>query len=584
VNAIDKALSRMRGNGHILITGDKYSVSVKGQQSITDTAEQRRFEEEQAYGQFELQFRKCLPDATDPECATARAAIRNALVGAYRTRGIAMANVIIADQTLAPEEMSDLFAEVTKHAGALAREPARAAFLEAAYSFLVEPTVPQKTYLASVSQGFFLYHMTEKDPACARVRLELFQGTCWFIDSSVLIPLLAFGCHNHNYAADLFARLVSASATLFTTEDLLAETKEHLNYAIRLIKQYTIDSPRFLAAAMVREGYKQNLFIDGYIRECANGEVGTFTDYMAKIAPSGAAVDALDDVCKRYNITVVRAPEVQGFCQNDWGEIEALKTELAVIRKHKGTYRGDDQVKAEAEVLLMIRKLRQGIYALAPGMNAASRVYFVSQSRALDMVTKEDRIVTWTPEAVYRYVSSLPGVQINPELLQECMLHEYFYAGVNFIDKPLYIKFFGPSIRQAKVLYGEQISKYLEQTEQVHRRNEYDATFDSTPDLEKPFFVTQMGWQLAKQAEEKVAAAEGKVADAKERADRSVEEANKRVQNAESRAKAAEAEAKAEKKARITAEHRAAHRRNMADPKYVRKLAKQAKKRRRKNR
>ena len=76
-------------------------------------------------------------------------------------------------------------------------------------------------------------------------------------------------------------------------------------------------------------------------------------------------------------------------------------------------FTGESQVQAEAEVLLLIRRLREGTYTLAPGMNASCRVYFVSQSRALDIVSHGDRIVTWTPEAVYRYVSSLPGAQIS---------------------------------------------------------------------------------------------------------------------------------------------------------------------------
>ena len=413
------------------------------------------------------------------------------------------------------------------------------------------------------------------DPACTKTRKGLFTNTCWFVDSSVMIPLLAVGCHNHDYAVDLFGKLAAVNATLLTTTDLIKETREHLDWAVKFIRKHKIDSPDFMAAAMVKEGFKQNLFVDGYVRESASGSVGTFTDYLARVTTSRDHEEMLSEVCEKYGIGVIRAPEVEGFHQDDWGDIEDVKAKLADHRKHRGTFRGDSQVQAEAEVLILIRRLREGKYTLSPEIDASCRVYFVSQSRVLDIVDQQDHIVTWTPEAVYRYVSSLPGVQISADLLQECMLHEYFYAGVSFVDKARYLKFFGPSIRQAKISYREQIDGYLNQTEQIHKRSDYDAAFDSTPDLEKPFFISQMGWVLARRAEEKVA-------DTTQRAKRNIDEATQRARESEKRAKAAEAEAKNERKGRVTAEQRASQFRNLGDPKHLRKLAKQAKKRRRK--
>ena len=39
----------------------------------------------------------------------------------------------------------------------------RAAFIEAIHQFLVEPNPPQRQYLTSVSQGYFLYHLLGRD-------------------------------------------------------------------------------------------------------------------------------------------------------------------------------------------------------------------------------------------------------------------------------------------------------------------------------------------------------------------------------------------------------------------------------------
>jgi hypothetical protein len=222
-------------------------------------------------------------------------------------------------------------------------------------------------------------------------------------------------------------------------------------------------------------------------------------------------------------------------------------------------------------------------------------VYFVSQSHALDIVAPNDPIVTWTPEAVYRYANSLTGGDIDPNLLQQCMLHGYFYAGVSFIDKARYLKFFGPAVSQAKASYKEQVDKYLQETEQAHGRKDLDEEFDRTPDLEKPFFVAQMGWQMARIAERKAqeaarreeatkTKAQQHVAGIEAAATKRITDADERARAATAQAKAAREEAKAARKARSRAEQEAARLRNLQDPKHMRKRRQQAKKRARKRR
>jgi len=567
VRAVDDGLARLITEGMVRKEGDVLAVTAHGKAKADEVMAQRKLEEDQAFGQFVLAIKRLLTEVTDADCISARIALRNALVNAFRSRGIAMANVIMADQSLSPEELSDLFREVSKHAATLSGDSLRAAFMQAAHAFLIEPTGPQRAYLASVSQGFFLYHMAGMDPTCVKIRKGLFSNTCWFIDSNVLIPLIAVGCHNHEYAADLFKKLKAANATLLMTTALLREVYIHLDWAMK----HPPGTPDFQAAVMVQEGFKQNLFLDGYVRQSAEGLTGTFDDYLASIIPSGKTDEALSSVCQNYGITVLHIANVDGFRRDHWGDIEEVKAQLTEHRKSRNTFTGEPQVKTEAEVLILIRNLRRGVYRLAADIMASCCFYFLSQSRALDAIGQDGRIVTWTPEAIYRYVSSLPGHELHPDILQECMLHVYFYAGVSFIDKPRYMKYFGSSIRQAKISYLGQVEEYLKQTEQTHRRNDYDLAFDSTPDLEKPFFVMQMGWEFARAAERKAIEAAKREAKADERA---------RVAVAE--AKTARQDAEATKKDKIRILHEANRLRNLRDPKLLRKRERQAKKRRRK--
>ena len=178
-------------------------------------------------------------------------------------------------------------------------------------------------------------------------------------------------------------------------------------------------------------------------------------------------------------------------------------------------------------------------------------------------------------QALYRYAGALPGVVLNPVLLQQCMLNEYYYAGVNFIDKPRYRKFFGPAVNQAKLDYKEQSHKYLVEIEQTDRLHEFTEAFDRVPDLEKPFFVGQMGWKVARTVEEKAK-------HAAEIANTRVAKADAARMSAEARASKAELSAEEERKRRAAVEHESNRQRNLHDPKHLRKRRRQAKERRKK--
>lgn len=130
----------------------------------------------------------------------------------------------------------------------------------------------------------------------------------------------------------------------------------------------------------------------------------------------------------------------------------------------------------------------------------------MSQSNVLNRITHRDEVITWSPEAVYRYLSALPGQVPNSDLLEECMLNEYFYAGVSFIDTPRYLNFFGSAITSAKLIYNEQKEAYLKDTEATSL-SELDDRFERIPDLQKPLFVARIAFHNASAAQQAAEAA-----------------------------------------------------------------------------
>lgn len=544
-------------SGKIRITGDGSS-KVKEYQAIRET------ENDQAYGQFLLNLKNHYSNLTDVQLQQCQELAEGVIVTSFANRGSVVANKIYSGQSPRPGELSDVFGYISSKAVDIEDMGLRSAFVEAMHQFLVEPSLPQRNYLASVSQGYFLYHFLGLDPKCCELRQNIFQRTLWLCDSSVILPLLATGCHNHDYAVELFQILAEKNALLYSTSKLLQEAWEHFDWALRFIKTTGDDSPEFLRAALVKGSNKQNLFLDGYIRLSADGLVGTFNDYLDLLFPQGTIDQcSFNKIIIRAGILVCDISELQGFAQEDWGDFEDAKTKIKFEREARGTYRSPLQVESEAEVWILVNNLRTGKYSM-DGLDNTERIYFVSQSRIIDQVFQPDSVSTWTPEALYRYLSALPGKQTNPDLLQQCMLHEYYYAGISFIDKERYVRFFGRSIDAAKASFEKEKTSYINELEDTYTRDIGDA-FDKTPDLEKPFFVAQMGWRRAEASQKREALVK------------------KRALNAEAKVKELESERdKAWKNREKTKqEQEAARQRNLKDPNHLRKRLKQAKKRKR---
>ena len=306
-------------------------------------------------------------------------------------------------------------------------------------------------------------------------------------------------------------------SNIYTTQHLLNESWEHFQWAKSHVRRFGTSSPELLAVATNRPGNKQNLFIDGFIRSSADGIVQTFEDYERLIFPYGTEKDQFKHDMLRRGIATINLRDLEGFADIDDEETAALQAPIRKERAMRGTFRTELQVAAEAEVFQIVQALRTQRYAIRALERPYERIYFVSLSRVLDRVSSPDQpVITWTPEAVYRYVMALPGEATSPELLQECMLSEYYYAGITVVDKQRYLRFFGPVVNAARVEFEDQKQKFVQELEpsQVEKLEE---AFENTPDLEKPFFVTQLVWRAAEAAERKAAQAAKRAATAEEK-------------------------------------------------------------------
>lgn len=564
--ALPRLLSELENQKLVKKNAELFSLTDTGIEGVKEVSAIREIERNQAFGQFVLSLKQSYPSLSSDEEGHVIQIAESAIVRVFDKRGLTIANGIFAGQSASPEELSDIFAYSSEAAASLQGNDLRASFIEAFRDFLISPTDNQAKYLAAVSQGYFLYHLAGLDPNCSRIRRDIFQRTLWLCDSSILLPLIAKGCHNHDYAVDLFTRLKKLGACVYTTHKLLQEASDHFTWAFDFVNRVQIDSPEFLSAALVKGNYKQNLFIDGYVRLAADGYAGAFSDYINILFPGGLKSNFLiEKLLITHDVNLINLDEFEGFKDIDRGDLEDKRNTVRTERERRGTFRSELQTDAEAEIWQMIEGLRAGKYAFPNTVATLERVYFVSQSRVLNHLSGGENITTWTPEAVYRYLSALPGEKIDPSLLQQCILHEYFYAGISFIDQQRYVKFFGPAINAARISFSKEKERYVEDIEGMSVQG-LEKAFDETPDLEKPFFTSQMAWRQAERQ--------------RERAD----EALARAREAEAKLSQLEAEKRKEwkKREKRRQQQDQATQRNLQDPKHQRKRLRQAKKRSRK--
>ena len=317
--AIREAMENLIQQGLVSTVAEKFTITSSGRAKVQEYQAIRKTEKDQAYGQFRLNLKTNYGGLTDLQLEQCQKLAEEVIVASFANRGLVIANQVFSGQSASPGELSDVFGYVSDRAAEIDDMGLRAAFVEAVHQFLVEPSPPQRKYLASVSQGYFLYHLLGLDPKCCQVRQDIFQRTRWLCDSSVILPLVAAGCHNHDYAVELFETLADAKALLYTTPKLLQEAWEHFDWALRFMKTTGAESPEFLRAALVRGSYKQNLFLDGYIRLSADGRVGTFKDYLDLILPHGT-IDrsSFDRSITQAGICVSNISDIKGFIQEDW--------------------------------------------------------------------------------------------------------------------------------------------------------------------------------------------------------------------------------------------------------------------------
>lgn len=467
----------------------------------------RRVLEDQVYGALEAHLRSSTPPLDDAVIGELVGCLKHSLIAALRRRGLATSTLLFERREFERGDMAEVFEAVTSGVARVPDYPARTAYVDFVMDLLTKPTEPQKRYLASISQGFFAFHLFGQDPDGRKAREALAANVAWVCDSNVLLPLLARECHSHAFVMDAMARMRSLGIEPTTTTRFIEEAQAAFDWAHDNCMSDGTGSVESVYDVTQRLDYYENLFIDGFIRGAQLGKWNTFKDYTKQLRCG--TQEATTRALNTLGIGVRDPEHHSGHVSGDGASIRELTAAIWDERIQRGSSRGGErQARAEAEALHIIKCLRDGHYRLSPQPRSA---YFLSTSRLLDQMFPDVGLISWNPESLYRHLSFLGPDGTDAEKLFESMAMSYYSMNINVIDDSTYAAVFGSIINASKLDFEREKDNYLASVEnEVRTRAEFEEMFARTPDIEKPLFVGQMAWALAREQEGKRADAEAR--------------------------------------------------------------------------
>jgi hypothetical protein len=368
---------------------------------------------------------------------------------------------------------------------------------------LAAPSQGEKVYLGVRTQAAFSVQLLAYAPELVATRSREIAETAFLLDSSVLIPLLAEGAPGYEAAHHLAANLLRLRALVATTVDFVQEVRDHARWAQQLLNTGGPHSTEVLAAATGRGGYRQNLFLAGFITQIADvGAALDFDRYLDRLCGSRAAhrghLDAYIAAYGQGGVQVRSLGEWDGFEPSLWSQRDDAQDDIELARRERNTFRGELQVRAEAEARILVDTIRSGQLGL-DGRHFR-QAFFVSNSRVVDFVGGHGERVTMRAESVLQWLGTLGGA--SPEELSclvDGLLWELADEGLAVVNRQRLIRVFAPTIDASISNLGEQISQY-----QVLTSEEYgeDARLAFHDPLDAPLIERALLVQRAATAEE----------------------------------------------------------------------------------
>ncbi len=296
---------------------------------------------------------------------------------------------------------------------------------------------------------------------------------------------------------------------LVTTSLLLDETWEHAHWAAALVQKHGEDSSALVDASRGVRGYRQNLFIEGYVRGPNAPSGATFRDYLRQVFPklSGLGITRaqVEDALLAMGVRVVKLEQWGGFDPIAFPQIDGLEEQTRDRRKQAGTFKQPRQTRAEAEAVLVVSKVREQSFLLE-GRRFGDG-FFLSHTRIVEGLDGYPQRIMLLPEGLAEWLfTSRPFGETEAAALFNVLLWELGVSGIKFVSDELVQRRFSGMVTASRSTLLRTVAARRDVLVEKYGPDPEDA-FRKVHALDTPFLLdTVVELALRKAQEEKTQA------------------------------------------------------------------------------
>jgi hypothetical protein len=305
------------------------------------------------------------------------------------------------------------------------------------------------------------------DPDGQRFRQDYLAGRALLADSNVLIPLIPISGTFRPEMQVLFDTIQANGMPLFTTEGFIEELFRHGTWASHLVESHGADSLEVLEAAR-GDGYKQNTFLDGFVRYTVEERTLSFQSYLEECIGGKRFTrknlrefleNSLNLPCLDFKV-LGDLREEAFIDRDDTKEFIRREAEDRLIDK------SDSRIEAEAEAYTLIANAGVLGDKLTPSAKEAAKdLAVLSQGGFLNRIARYgpqplNKYIVVPPEALYAFLLRSGVVAEHSLSFRELMVSSLFDTSLHFIDREKYKDFFGGLINEAERIFSRTLRPF----------------------------------------------------------------------------------------------------------------------------
>ncbi|MET9177908.1 hypothetical protein ABZX88_06725 [Kitasatospora aureofaciens] len=327
---VDGALARMsakKGRVKHHKSEDRFCLSHEERASLDERVAQFVLGEELLEAELETAIQSQLPDGATPEQAIG-AELRASMEWILLKQGEIFANAARSGET-SNTDIDQLEEILREEPGAKKHKLPQKAVARALMEVLTDPSEKVQGHLRRLADGYTLFAFMRQTPDVQKVVVNLFSEGDFWLDTSVILPLIAETLLENSpsrHYSTLFRAALDAGISLYVTDGVIEEVERHLNRCLQFSRMDAAawnGSIPFVYAAYAMSGRAKNMF-PGWLEE-----------FMGGSRPEEDVREYLEDThsIRRRNLVdeCESAPmDLRAAVQDEWAKIHERRRNLKV--------------------------------------------------------------------------------------------------------------------------------------------------------------------------------------------------------------------------------------------------------------